>query len=302
MVIDKFIHITRYPLKLYISNFVEFMDTDKERILDYYLGVSDADKNAFNNLSKLLQQSRDILEQIELHRDRMQNAEFWQLIELLDNMHISLLTIENSSKWLRSAISKNNFNPNVEVIRQLKQLQTLEQLSSDFGYKDNDNQWATIALRNDLSEQDYDLSGGNSLLVGYLGKLTIKLDSVVDNIYGERVYGIDINRIITFENDDLKALSYKQTVIQAVDILTELRYGSTPEFATDGLQTNLIIGENRHSIAYPVIFRQFYQTFRKDDTLTALNITNISNKQDALFIDFTVRTRLGEEIEKTIQL
>lgn len=302
MIVERFEHITRYPLRKYITAFVDFMDNDKERILDYYTGTAAVDKDAFDNLNNLLKEARKVLEQIELYRDRLNNAEFWQLIDILDDMYGSLLTIDNSSKWLRSAISKNNFNPNVEVVQQLKQLQTLEQLSSDFGYKDSDNQWTTIALRNDLSEQDYDLSGGNSLLVGYLGKLTIKLDSVVDNIYGERVYGIDIDRVITFENDDLRALSYKKTIKQAVDILAELRYGSTPEFETDGIQTNLILGENRHSVAYPVLFRQLYQTFRKDDTLTALSITNIANKKDALFIEFTVRTRLGEEIEKTIQL
>jgi len=59
-------------------------------------------------------------------------------------------------------------------------------------------------------------------------------------------------------------------------------------------------GSNRMSVPYPVIFRQFYATFKKDDTLKSLLVKNIEIEQDALKISFEVETRFGEVVPTQI--
>jgi hypothetical protein len=302
-IVSQFHKLTRYPLAEYLNQFVDFIDVDRNNILEYYSGNVDVpNKTSFEKLNNLLKHSSLINDTIENYRDRMNNGAYWELVELLSNIEVSLSTIENSSKWLRSTISKNNFTPQVELNYVLKQLETLEDASVKSGSNDKDNDWVTIALRNDLEEELYTPDGGNSLLIGYQNKLTVRLQSVVDNVVGEKAYGLDFNKKLTFNQEGLEVLGYKETMSQSVNVLANLRQGNTPEFPQDGIQSELVVGSNRAAIAYPVLFRQFYATFRRDDTLKALRITNIENTQEALLLDFSVETRLGEEIEQTTQL
>lgn len=302
-IVSQFENVTRYPLARYLSEYASFIDNGRSDILDFYAGnVDRPNEKSFEKLSELLKKTETVNATIESYRSRLNNGAYWELVELLSNVAVSLSTIENSSKWLRSAIAKNNFTPEVELEYVLQQIQTLEDVSVSIGSNNRDSDWVTIALRNDLIEEEYTPDGGNSLIVGYRNKLTVRLNSVVDNIIGERAYGIDFDRKITFEDNDLKALSYKDTMIQTVNVLANLRQGQTPEFPQDGIQSSLVVGSNRAAIAYPILFRQFYATFRRDDTLKSLTVTKIENTEDALIMDFSVETRLGEEVQQTTQL
>lgn len=290
-------NIIRYDVGKYLDDYVVFIDNDKVNISNYYSGdVSRPNEQSFAELNRLLEESRKINSLIEVHKYRINTPEFWEIIEMLTEIDESLLTIDNSSKWLRSVITKNNFSPNAEVETVLKQFQTLENLAATLGSNSSDNDWIKIALRNDLREEDYTTEGGALVSISYQNKLRINIQSVVDNISGEKIYGIDLNKKLTFEGDDLQALSYKDTIIQTVDVLAGLRSGQTPEFPLDGIQIDLISGSNRASIAYPVLFRQFTSTFQKDDTLKSLLIKKIENIEDALMIEFEVETRFGETI------
>ena len=296
-IVTQFSNLIRYSISSYLDDYVSFIKDQRIDITNYYLGNSEiANETSFSQLNSLLKQSSKINELIEVHKGRMNNPEFWDLIITLSEIEESLYTIENSSKWLRSIITKNNFSPDVEIETTLIQMQTIEQLASKLGSNNVENDWVKIALRNDLREEDYTPDGGVSLITSYRNKLSIKVQSVVDNIRGEKIYGIDLDRVISFEEDDIKALTYKDTVFQSVDVLAQLRSGQTPEFPLDGIQVNLISGSSKSSISYPVLFRQITETFSKDDTLKSLLIKNIENKEDSLIIEFEVETRFGEAI------
>jgi hypothetical protein len=304
-IVSDFQSITRYPLSIYLNGYVNFIDKHRVNVLNYYAGnASKPNEESFAKLWKLLEDAENVNHMIEIHRDRLISGAYWELIETLSDMQISLHTIDNSSKWLRSSISKNNFNPQIEVQYVLKQSETLEMLANNNGYSNKESDWIKIALRNDLREEGYTPDGGVLLVTGFSNRLAIKLKSVVDNVFGEKVYGIDLDQKITFNSadDDLKALTYKETIVQSITILANLRQGQTPEFSEDGIQASLVVGTNRFSIAYPILFRQFYATFQKDDSLQSLTVTRIENTSDALSIAFSVETRLGEEFETITEL
>jgi hypothetical protein len=299
-IILDFEKVVNYPLQRYMTSFINFIKLDRLNILNYYSGrVANANTESFSNLTSLLEQTRLLNGVIEGNKGLMRNGKYWELIETLTSMETSLETIENSSKWLRSAISKGNFSPQIEVDKVLKQFQTLEQLASSSGYTNREQDWVSISLRNNIREEDYNSFGGNKLKVQGANKLFLQLNSVVDNISGEKVYGIDIDKKLTFESDDVKVLSYKDTVKQTVKVLASLKKGDTPEFPEDGIQSSLVVGANKNNIAYPILFRQYYNTFGKDDTLKSLKVSKIDIIEDSLKIDFEVETRLGEVIQET---
>lgn len=302
-IISDFEKITNYGLTAYIEEFVDFVRVGRFQILDYYIGrVSTPNMSAFSSLRGLLDESIKLVGVIDGNRNRMREGRYWELIEVLEEMETSLETIDNTSKWVRSAISKGNFNSQIEVERVLRQFQTLESVASETGSTNPDQDWINIALRNDLPEEGYTNAGGNTLGVLGSNRLSIQIRSVVDNISGKNIYGIDFNRKITFIDDDLETLGYDATMKQSVNILAALRRGDTPEFPEEGIQGSLVTGANRQTIAYPIILRQFYNTFEKDDTLKSLRVTNIEAIQDALHISFEIETRLSEIIQEVGQI
>lgn len=296
-ILETFEKDTRYNISNYLQSYNDFIKINRRRVFDYYNGdEKKPHRPSFDLLSDLLIESEKISDLIQIHKDKMTSGKYWELIDFIEDVRGSLWTIENSSKWLRSSIEKNDFNTNIEVERIIKQNETLEKISSDTGSVDPDNQWIAIALRNDLREEQYDSDGGNLIVSGYQNRATIKLKSVVDNIKGINIYGLDIDRKITFVDGDISVLSYRDTIYQTVKVLTELKQGQTPEFPQDGIQSDLVVGSNRASIAYPVLMRQFYNTFRKDDTLKTLTITKIDTFDDRIEIEFSVKTRLDEVV------
>lgn len=302
-IISDFERITKYKLEDFLSYYVDFISRHRIKVLDYYSGRSSIpNTTAFDTLKYLVAQSRILGGVIDISKDLFKSGKYWELIETITEVQTSIDTMDNSSKWLRSAISKGNFNPTVEVERVLRQFQTLETVATETGSSNPDTDWLNISLRNDLTEEGYTTGGGNILNVMGSNRKTIKLTSVVDNLSGKKVYGIDISKKISYVDDDLLALGYDDTIKQSVLVLASLKKGQTPEFPEDGIQSSLVSGTNRRTVAYPILFRQYYSTFAKDDTLKSLKVTNIETVQDALNISFEIETRLSEIIQEVSQI
>lgn len=301
--IEEFETKTGYPLSTYLSDYVSFNATDSILIANYYGGQAQKpNMPSFNKLDELIKQSKRLSEVINGFRDSFPRTDFWDLVELIEDIKTKLETINNSSRWLKSSITKKNFSPTQEVDHTLESRQTLEKVALDLaGSSDKENDWVALALRNDLKEEDYTTGGGTRML------LTTEdsgpsLDSVVDNLTGENIYGKDINRVLTFTDNDLEVLTPQKTIRQAVDILSQLRQGDNPEFSTNGIQTALAVGSNYASFAYPTLFRQLYDTFRSDDTLKSFKVLKLETQQDAIFLEFEVETRMGEFLVQSITI
>ena len=129
---------------------------------------------------------------------------------------------------------------------------------------------------------------------------SIFIESVVDNIVGEKILGKDILYKTTFENDDLLVLSYKDTFFQSVNILMKLKKGDNPEFYDLGLQKNVAVGSNINSISYPVLLRQISEAFQTDDTIKSQEITGFRKEQDAIFIDMEIESKMSTIVPLTL--
>ena len=297
---------TQYPLSDFLNGYTNFINIEYIDLIGYYKGlIIETPIDIFSKLNNLLTEYYKLSDIIQISKNSFETVAYWDLLDMIDNIGIELKTLEKLSKWLRSSITDSKYTGNVEVQEVLRQNESLENLTDRMGYTDQQEIWLDIARRNDLREEDYDKQGGNILML-VVKKLTesIFLESVVDNISGEKVYGLDLPVKLTFDSDeeDITVLNYKETVLQAAKILINLKRGDVPEFPTDGLQVDLIVGNSIGSIAYPIIFRQLYSIFDKDDTFKQLGIENILQQNDGISMDLLIRTKLNETITENINL
>lgn len=304
-ILEKFKEQTQYNLQGYLEKIDKFIRKDYPRVIEFYSIQKNLDFNIKDTLlilEDLIQESNTLLSILQNYSNSL-DSRFWEIMELVDDIKLNLEYIKNTPKWLRSTISKGRYSYSFENDEILKQRETLELLSKRVGSSDKENDWAYIALRNDLSEEGYTPDGGIDLVIQYFNRLSISLETVIDsNIVGEKVYGKDFNKKITFIDDDLEVLSYRDTIFQAVSILVNLKQGDNPEFLEDGIQASLVNGSNRNSIPYQILLRQLYSTFQKDDTLKSLRIIDIENKSDYLIITLEVETRISEVIQDSLTL
>ena len=296
-ILQEFEDLTKYPIISYFESFSIFTQTDYQQITNYYSGNSlELNAVVLKNLETLISSTNTLLEIFKSHKKTLNNLKWWDLLEQVEKIDTKLLSIKNISKWLRTVIGTSTFNPNPEINISFRQGQTLESLNRDLlGSQDWNNNWQDLAIKNNLREEDYSPEGGKIIKANVSqDSAPFIITSIVDNPQGNKVLGIDINKKLRFVDNDLEVLSPEDTFLQSVNIKTVLRKGDIPEFPTDGINPKLVIGNNLNSIAYPILFRQLSDLFKKDDTISSFSITNINRVQDGLYIDFEVRNRLGE--------
>lgn len=307
-ILDDFKKICKYNLSNYLNGILNFMQTDYIAIQSYYTGKANTvSTSSFKNLDNWLQQTATVLSLFDQFRRQMNNLKWWDLLEKIEDIDNRLNTLENINRWARASTSNVGYNPTIQIEHVLRQNETLERVAQDIlGSNNPQDDWYNIAVNNDLIEEGYTEEGGvklnlaidNSFSTGFV------INSVVDMISGETVYGKDVYRKLEFDEteSDLVVLSYQDTIDQAIYILAKLKKNDNPDFPTSGLQRSVVIGATRASMNYPLINRQMSATFATDDSLKNFTINSTSIDQDNLTVNFTVYSRLGETMALTVQL
>lgn len=299
---------TGYNIQTFYDNYVFFIENQYQDIVDFYNGnVDQPNKQAFKNLDTLIKQGSEVIEVFNSNADGLIEYDFWVLLENIEEIRTSLNTIKNVAKYLRSSIKIGSYSQDPSVNKSLTGGQTLEDFTrSTIGSDDFQNDWADVALNNNVREEDYNIEGGNELKVQLANNNNFDIESVLNTINSaEDTYGKDINKKLTFvtENgkDDLETLSPQDTLLQSAQILANLRKGDTPAFPNDGIDRRLL-GVSRNDFSFPVVFRQLYSTYRTDDSFGSVKVTGTNFNQDAVEINFELETRAGEFINASTNL
>jgi len=295
--------IVSYPITNYFVEVRDFFDKHASNISAFYSGKNKvANNKSFEILNKLKQDTELLLDIWRLNQLSLKNYKYWILIENIEKIYSTLLSLENAPRWFRSTRRVNDFTTSLPVDIPLQQGQTLENISSDIlGSNNYDNDWVDLALYNDLEEEDYTSEGG-IIIKANLNKSVkrIEIKSVVDVMQGDSILGKDITKKITYLDDDLLTVDGKECFLQSIDILLNLRKNQNPEFKNIGLNDKLIAGSNINNITYPTIFRDLTETLRTDDTIKSFTITDIQRQTEAVYITVQIESRLNETQEAVI--
>lgn len=300
-----FERITGKSIRDYFQRALSFFQYDYPLLAAYYAGnLNSVKSDPFASLTALESETQIYLTVFQTYGKQFTNSQWWYLLEQVENIDNRLKTVRNINRWARSTRGIAAYDAQMNFDYVMPAGQTLERISKDL-LKDtlSEDDWADIAIRNNIREEDYTPDGGVSL------KLTvprsggaINVAAVVDSMEGKRILGKDLHRALQFADNDLLALSEDDTVFQSVEILAALKVNDNPHAPNDGLQTAVIIGGNRASLNFPVISRQMTATFASDDTLQGFTIKEIKVVNDTLQINYQVSTRLNETIDASITI
>lgn len=305
-ILTYFTRVTGFDFSELVLFFARFTAQDYPALLDLYTGreVQDRDRlsRAFRHLKELQIQVTSAKTLLHAHRSAFNSTGAWEGLELIEELAHTLQTIVNLGKWSRSSNVNGQYAAATTTVITLPQSQTLEEVQASlFGPDNVQNDWTKIALDNDLSEEQYRPEGGTDLTL-HLPQNSLRLNSVVDYLHGDALYGRDFAQQLRFVNDDLYVLDPKQTIQQALTILLNLKRGDLPTSPTKGVDSRLYRGTNAGAIAFSSLFRQVYETFQLDDTFASVTLKSLTVVPDGLFIEVEIQTKLGELLTQNATL
>lgn len=303
--VDYFSMVTRYDVSTYLELYSIFMQSNQPQILSYFRDRNvTPDATSFDFMEKLIHEAIKLDNLIKMHKNAFSRVDHWELVIMLEEMRDKLETVKNTSKWIGSSKAKNSWHStSIQSSHVLQQNETLENISLDLNGRsgDNQNDWVEIAMENDLLESDYSVDGGNRLQLskGISSSPNYFIKSVIATLVNQTMYGLDIDRKITFENDDIKVLNYNDTVLQAVNILILLKKGDVPEFPNFGIDADLGVGGNAGQLYHSAIVRQLKAVFSTDDSLRNFNVLKAVYEGGDLKIDYSVNTMYNLTVSST---
>lgn len=202
---------TGYDIQSFFESFALFANSYYPLIVAYYTGQDDIDiGDSFGRLDTLLKQSREIEPLFTLKATGLARVDSWELLDMFTECQTKLWTIDNSSRWLRSAII-GRYGMNVALQRVLKTRETFENVSSQLGSNNPQDDWVDIARNNLVEEEDYDANkGGGMFKINIRTTGNFNIPNIVDNLDSEKILGKDIDKNFRFEMMTWRHLNTRQ--------------------------------------------------------------------------------------------
>lgn len=299
--LEKFKELTGYNIQGFFESFVLFCNSYYPSLVEYYNGQDVSISDSFGRLDDLLKQTRDIEPLFTLKASSFTTIDAWELLDAFTDCQTKLWTINNSSRWLRSAII-GRYGNNIAVNRVLKTRETFEDVANELGLDDPQNDWIDIARNNYIEEESYDANdGGGMFKINLKASGNSTIENIVDNPSTEKILGRDIDVAFKFENNDLKTVDYELAVRQSFNTIIHCMKGMIPEFPEYGLPNDLI-GGSVNAIQYPSIFRHLLDMFKRDARWVEVNLIDLYREEDNIFIKINAKTVTNNFITTNIQL
>lgn len=295
---NSFQEITKFDLLSYFKRYRDFMQNSYKSIYSYYNGNTEIiDTEAMNTLDNLIKDSKVMMRQFQTFSVKLGNVGYWELQEYCQNLSDTLDKVTKLPKFCRTSKSCRGYKPVIQVDEEIGGLKTVEDLADNFN-----QDYKNIILDNDLEESDYEIDE----LKGIKGVVDNKSQIVVETIFeqpiGERVYGKDLNRNISFSKDDndLSIVKYIDNVEQKCDILLELERGDIPEFPNLGRMKQY--GITYGSFNYAEMMNDLQNTFLQDDLFSSIVLDDMNFSNGDLTVSVDIKTKYIYETNKTLNV
>lgn len=293
--------LTGYDIQSFFESFVLFCNTYYPNIVGYYTGQDVDVKDSFGRLDTLLKEAEAIEPLFTLKSNGFTTLGAWELLDAFTDCQTKLWTINNSSRWLRSAII-GRYGNNIVLERVLKTRETFEDVANDLGLSDPQDSWVGIAKNNYIEEEDYTANDGGGMF-----KINIKqsgnfdIPNIVDNLSTQKILGKDISVEFGFVDNDLLTVEFDAAILQAYNTIISSLKGCIPEFPEYGLPNDMI-GSSVNAIQYPSIFKHLLNMFQRDARWTEVNLLDLYRMDDNLFMKISAKTVTNNYLETNIQI
>lgn len=300
--IQKFRQLTGYNIQGFFEDFVLFCNSYYPLIVSYYTGQTNVSvSDSFGRLDALMKQAQEIEPLFTLKANGLTGVSSWELLDTFTDCQTKLWTINNSSRWLRSAII-GRYGNNVALQRVLKSRENFEIVATELGSNDPQNAWFDIAKNNFVEEEDYDANNeGGIFKINIRQSGNFNIPNIVDNLSSEKILGKDMDVNFRFEDNDIAVVKYELAVRQAFNTILSCVKGAIPEFNDYGIP-NDIPGSSMNAVQYPVLFKHIMNMFQRDARWVQVNLIDVYHKEDNIFMKINAKTVTNNFLETNIQI
>lgn len=269
---NEFENITKFALLDYLVKYRNFLQNDYSDLYAYYSGsVETVNVGKLNTLSELMSLSNDLIRTFQTFSGKLGNVGYWELQRYCQDLRDTLERISKLPKYCRTAKTPRGYKPYVQVSGEIGGMKTVKDLAEQLGGGISENE---LILNNDLQEQDYEIDKLKEINALVNNQNDIVVTTILEQPIGRKIYGRDINRKISFTNNDLSVVEYEDNVEQKCIILLELNKGDVPEFPNFG--KNISPGTGIHKYNYAELILDIRENFEQDDLFESINIIDIS--------------------------
>lgn len=295
--IINFQSVTKFDLISFLEFANNFFSEDYQYINSFFSGeTEEIDIEKFKNLEKLTKDSKELNSVFLNYSKRLSNCGQWELMELLDDLLSKIEKINKLYKFRNTSKTKKGYKQIVQIRTKIGGYKDIETVSKSTG----ENDWISLMRNNDLAEKDWEIDEIKDINI-YVDKNIIDVNSILGELIGEKVYGVDIKRKLTIKDNDLELIYYVENLLQKIDILSNLNKGDVPENVYFG--KTILTGENRAVFSYNLIAEDIKKVFLQNDLFESINIQKISeDENNNVVFTFDIKTKFNQNLIKNINI
>ena len=303
-IVLEFEKITKFPLLKFLEEYKDFMSNSYKYINEYFSGKIETIDNAHvRALKKVTQDTATLMAQFKNFSNKFEKCGYWELMDFIDELNTNIEKINKLPKFRRTVLAKRGYTPNVEMKATVGSQRTIDDVANAInGYNVDNLSWVELMLNNDMNETDWEIDKLSELNVYINNSRSEIVTTIIDMPVGKRVYGVDIDCKIQFEQNDFKRVEYENNVEQKCNILLTLNKGDVPENTNFGKSPEFESG-NIKTFNYPEIAREIQANFRQNDLFSSVSVKNISydDNYNAL-LKVEIKTKYNYNTEKQVIL
>ena len=298
-IVTQFENITKFALLQYFEDYRDFMQNDFSYISEYYNGdTSSIDASHISNFNALRTKSKTLMQQFINFSHRLSNCGFWELQEYCQDLNDVLEKITKLPKYYRTSKTVRGYQPYIQVKSNIGGLKTVQDLAQEINSEGVSE--ISLIIDNDLQEKDWNIDKLSSITAFVNNQTDVVVETILEQAIGNQIYGKDINRKITLENNDLAVKKYEDNVEQKCDILLSLERGNIPEMPNFG--KNRLQGTNMSDYNYTELVKDLQSVFLQNDLFEDIEISDIEYKQGDIFVNCTIKTKYSYSTQKTLKI
>lgn len=294
---NEFQNITKFELLEYFTDYRDFLQDDYPDVYSYYSGNSEEiDVEKLTTLRNLLTRSDDLIRTFQTFSGKLGNVGYWELQQYCQDLKDTLERISKLPKYCRTSKSCRGYKPYVQVKEDIGGMKTMQDLAEQLG----DVTEQDLILNNDLEEEDYEIDKLSQVTAFVDNTTNVVVNTILEQPIGRKIYGRDINRKITFTDNDLTTVEYEANVEQKSEVLLELNKGDVPEMPNFG--KNIISGQSHTSYNYAELVSDLRDNFLQDDLFLSVDITDISTQDGDIYVTCSIQTKYVYSTTKSVKI